>query len=236
MSSVVIYARVSTADDRQTVSNQLLACREYAARAGHTVHAEYSDHASATDMRGRRAWRAMVADLAYAGARTRPKAVVCARLDRFCRSVADYVHITERMGQLGVVVVTADGQLSGIDDDAADPYRAMMAQVLASFAQFERELIRARVKEGIARARSRGVTLGRRRVEIDAAAYDALEPGVGLREAARRLGVNHSTLGRWEAANVRKQARGRGRKRVSETGSGKQGSATSGEQRDRGGS
>ncbi len=65
-----------------------------------------------------------------------------------------------------------------------------MFGIFASIAEFERELIRERVRSGVAAARARGVRLGRPRSEVDAEKVAALRAGGILwREIAARLGV-----------------------------------------------
>ena len=57
---VVLYARVSTTDREQEPETQLLPLREFCQAQGWSVADEYVDHASATDLRGRVAWRRLL--------------------------------------------------------------------------------------------------------------------------------------------------------------------------------
>jgi DNA invertase Pin-like site-specific DNA recombinase len=74
-----------------------------------------------------------------------------------------------------------------------------MLNILASFAQFERALIAERVRAGMARARKQGRHVGRPRVlngDLDTL-RTAIEAGaLSRRQAAKRLGVNVSTVSR----------------------------------------
>src|SRR5262249_2860066 len=75
---VGIYVRVSTQDKDQNPETQLLPLREFAAVQGWSVAGEFVDQASATDLRGRRAWRALL-DLA---SKRRIDVILVWKLDR----------------------------------------------------------------------------------------------------------------------------------------------------------
>jgi len=61
---VALYARVSTSDKEQNPDTQLLPLREFAAALGWMLAGEFIDYASATDLRGRTAWRRLLDDAA----------------------------------------------------------------------------------------------------------------------------------------------------------------------------
>jgi DNA invertase Pin-like site-specific DNA recombinase len=74
-----------------------------------------------------------------------------------------------------------------------------MLTVLGGLAEFERELIRARTTEGRARAKARGVSLGRRPKLTTHQQHEARERranGEAVREIARSYNVHHSTVSR----------------------------------------
>lgn len=197
MPSVVVYARISTTEGRQHLSTQVRACKRYAETQGYTVRQVYQDEAGATDYGRRTAWRQMLKDLSRWHPRQRPQAVVAFALDRFIRSVRDYVDTQARLGALGVALVTVDGVAGGIGQEG-DEYRTLQLHILAAFAEFERALIRRRVKTGVDRARAEGKRLGRPYTAIDWEAWAALPPGLSERQRAQALGVARSTLIRAE--------------------------------------
>lgn len=90
---VAVYARVGTTDKDQEPETQLLPLREFVAAQGWTVAGEYIDHASATDLRGRKAWRRLLDD----AARRRVDLVLVWRLDRAFRSVHEAPNTLERL-------------------------------------------------------------------------------------------------------------------------------------------
>lgn len=84
--------------------------------------------------------------------------VVVARLDRLTRSMLDFAKLLERSQQKGWSVVALD-----LGVDTSTPSGRMMANVVATFAQYERELIGERTRVALAAKRAQGVQLGRPR-------------------------------------------------------------------------
>jgi DNA invertase Pin-like site-specific DNA recombinase len=82
--------------------------------------------------------------------------LISIRLDRVSRSVADFAGLLDRAGRKGWGLVLLSPAL-----DLADPAGRFTANVLASAAQYERELISARTKEGMAQRRVDGWAGGR---------------------------------------------------------------------------
>lgn len=87
---------------------------------------------------------------------------------------------------------------------ATTPHGRLMLTVLGGLAEFERELIRARTSEGRARAKARGVRLGRKPKLTAHQQKEAIKrrnAGEAVREIARSYNVSHSTISRlpfWE--------------------------------------
>ena len=149
---VAIYARVSTRDTDQNPEVQLLVLRRYAEQRGWSVVTEYVDTASASDMRGRTAWRRLLAD-AQSG---KVKILLIAKLDRAWRSVHQMHLDLQQLEQRKVEVVAATQ-----DFNTQGSLGRLTLNLLAAFAEFERELIRERTLDGLARAKAKGKRLGR---------------------------------------------------------------------------
>ncbi len=77
-----------------------------------------------------------------------------------------------------------------------------MFQMLGVFAEFERGIIRERVNAGLARARERGVVLGRRRVEpaVEKRIRQLRKKGYGILKIGRELGIGTSVVQRVTAS------------------------------------
>ena len=125
----------------------------------------------------------------------RVDAVVVYRYDRFARSLRQLVNALEEFRSLGIEFISLH---EGVD--TSTPNGRLVFGIFASIAEFERELIRDRVKSGIAAARSRGKKLGRPRVSVDAARIVALRAsGLSWPKIAAELGVSVGTV--YEAAH-----------------------------------
>ena len=96
-------------------------------------------------------------------------AVVVYRYGRFARSLRQLVNALEEFRVLGVDFISLH---EGVD--ASTPNGRLVFGIFASIAEFERELIRERVKSGIAAAKAKGKGLGRPRVAVDASRIAAL--------------------------------------------------------------
>jgi DNA invertase Pin-like site-specific DNA recombinase len=191
---VALYLRVSTDDKGQTVENQRLPLREFCAAQGWTEVAEYADEASATDLRGRKAWRQLLDD----AARRKVDLILVWRLDRAFRSVLDAAQTLERLRAWGVGLRSYSEPWL----DTTSPFGEALYYITVAYAQLERGILRERVKAGMERARRQGRHVGRPPVtarpgfaEKWAAVREELEAGrISRSEAARRLDVGYATL------------------------------------------
>lgn len=81
----------------------------------------------------------------------------------------------------------------------------IVLQLLSYVAQTEREFIRQRQAEGIAAAKARGVQFGRKAIsrpeQFPELKQAWLEQKISAREAAKQLGITHSTFLRWVREN-----------------------------------
>lgn len=128
--------------------------------------------------------------------------VLVVKLDRLGRSVLNVVGLIEKLDGMGVGVVCAS---QGIDTRAGSSCGRMILGVMASFAQFERDLIRERTVAGLVVARANGKVLGRPSKKAVPVGERAgiiaqwkAEGGTGLRALASRLGgVSIATASVW---------------------------------------
>jgi putative DNA-invertase from lambdoid prophage Rac len=146
---VGLYARVST-QDQQTIPLQTRAMREYAARRGWTIAMQVREVGSGAVQRQSRE------KLLEAARRRDIDGVLVWRLDRWGRSVTDLLATLQELEHLGVGFVSLTEAL-----DLTTPAGRAMAGLLAVFAEFEREILRERVRAGLAQARQNGQRLGR---------------------------------------------------------------------------
>ena len=121
--------------------------------------------------------------------------VVVTRLDRLARSVRDLLSILERFGQDNVGFVSL--REKHIDTTSAGG--RLVLNIMASIAEFERELISARMAEGRRRAVDNGVQFGRPH-KLDSfqkrEALARIEAGESQSLIARTYGVDRATISR----------------------------------------
>ncbi len=181
-----LYARVSTSDQRPDA--QLDVLRAHAGARGWTVAGEFVDHG----ISGARQRRPALDTIMAAARRREIDIVAVAAFDRFARSVPHLLAALEEFRALGVEFVSLREQI-----DTATPLGRMVFTLVAAVAELERELIRERVRAGIAAARKRGQHIGRPRRFVDIVrARHLMEHGKSLRRTARVIGVSPSVLSR----------------------------------------
>jgi putative DNA-invertase from lambdoid prophage Rac len=186
MFRVGLYARVST-HDQQTLPLQMRAMREYAARRGWTIVAQIKEVGSGA------AERELREQLLTAARRREIDVVLVWRLDRWGRSLVDLVVTLKELAELGVSFVSLTEAL-----DLTTPTGRAMAGLLSVFAEFEREILRERIRAGIAEARLKGTHLGR---PLTAAKKTGqirklYRSGVSKAEIARRLEIGRTSVRR----------------------------------------
>jgi putative DNA-invertase from lambdoid prophage Rac len=146
---VAIYARVST-HDQQTLPMQLEAMRGYAERKGWQIASTVEEIGSGAKTRPRRE------ELLRAARRKEIDVIVVWRLDRWGRSLIDLIATLQELIALKVGFLSLSEAL-----DLTTPSGRVFAGMLAVFAEFERDILRDRVKAGIAQARKEGRPHGR---------------------------------------------------------------------------
>jgi len=181
---VALYASVSTLNGQHT-EMQLVELREYIARRGWQVVGEFVDEGIC----GARERRPEL-DRLWADCRKRKvDAVVVYRYDRFARSLRQLVNALEEFRALGIDFVSLH---EGVD--TSTPNGRLVFGIFASIAEFERELIRSRVRSGLAAAKARGKRLGRPRTGVDAAQVARLRAsGASWREISEQMGIGVGT-------------------------------------------
>ena len=126
--------------------------------------------------------------------------VVVASMDRLARSVIDLSEVTQRIVAKGAGVEFLKERLTFAPGVGTDPFAQFQMNLMGSFAQFEREMIRQRQAEGIAAAKKRGVYKGRARTCDDEQVREMRKQaasGVPKARIAREWNISRSTLYRY---------------------------------------
>jgi DNA invertase Pin-like site-specific DNA recombinase len=189
-----LYARVSTSD--QSTAMQLSALREYIDRRGWRLTEEYIDEG----VSGSRERRPALDRLMIGAKRRAFDAVVVFRFDRFARSVSHLARALDEFRALGIEFVSLHEAV-----DTSTPMGRAMFHIAGAFAELEREIIRERVRAGLANAKRRGRKVGRPRalVNVQEVLRSACQ-GLSGRAIADSTGVSEATVRR-----ILQSARGR---------------------------
>jgi DNA invertase Pin-like site-specific DNA recombinase len=143
-----IYYRVSTAD--QSPDAQISELREYAQQRGFVVVEEFLETAS-----GATRSRPELDRLMELVGKRKVDVVLVWAFDRFARSTSHLSSTLEEFQNLGVGFVAFRQQI-----DTTTPAGKLTFHVLAAIAEFEREMIKERVRSGMAAAKVRGTRSG----------------------------------------------------------------------------
>lgn len=176
---VVGYVRVSTAD--QNPDRQLEAIGE--------CTKVFTDKISGKS-RAKRAGLAALMDYIREGDTVRVTS-----MDRLGRSTRDLFDLVDEIAAKGAAVQFIKERIT-VDQNGSSPLETLMLGVMASFAEFERNLIRERQAEGIALAKAKGKYV--QAPKLSAAdvgqAQAMLDLGLPKTEVAARFGVSRQTL------------------------------------------
>lgn len=194
MARVALYVRVST-DKDQTVENQLIWLREWAARSGHEVVAEYNDQgiSGAKGRDKRPGLDAMMKD----ATRRKFQMVAVTSLDRLGRSLPHMVLLCEELRVLRIGIFLRDDAI-----DTTTPDGELRFAIMASVAQYVRRQIREQTLLGLERARRQGKQLGRPKVSptTERQVVALLEAKTPLNRIVRQANVGKSTVYRIKEA------------------------------------
>jgi DNA invertase Pin-like site-specific DNA recombinase len=189
MKRAALYLRVSTVD--QTTANQERELREVAIRKGYEIVEVYKDH-GISGSKGRDK-RPQFDALCKDATKRNFDLIMAWSVDRLGRSLQDLVVF---LGEIHALKVDLYLHQQGID--TTTPSGKAMFQMMGVFAEFERAMIRERVRAGLARAKAEGTQLGR--PKIDEKTEDAIRRALnkkdrpGVRKIAAALGVGVGTV------------------------------------------
>lgn len=178
-----LYARVSTKDQEERMQTREM--MEMSRRRKWTPTL-FPDHAESGSKQSRPELDRMMAECR----RRKFDVVVVYRFDRFARSVRQLVNALAEFDALGIQFVSVHEQI-----DTTTPQGRFFFHVFGALAEFEREIIRERVKSGMADARARGARIGRPAKSLDLAyIQQRTAQGASMRELGRELNVSPETV------------------------------------------
>lgn len=177
-----LYARVSTG--QQDDGMQLREMLEY------SEHRKWTTEVFPDSISGAKEKRPGLDRMMELVRRRKCDVVLVYKFDRFARSLRHLLQALEEFDALGVRFVSLHDNF-----DTTTPSGRLMFQIVGAFAEFEREIIRQRVRSGVAHARAQGIRLGRPRLVADREKAASLRAqGESLRAIGKKLGISHASV------------------------------------------
>jgi DNA invertase Pin-like site-specific DNA recombinase len=148
---------------------------------------EYVDRASGADQN-----RQSFAELMKAAKHHEFDIILCVRLDRITRSLSNLLSSIEDLDRWNIRLVCTDQMI-----ETGNATGKLLIHLLGALAEFERELIRDRINDGLVRAKAEGKTLGRPLSIVDALRIHELRlEGMSYRKIAVELNSSDATVRR----------------------------------------
>lgn len=179
------YARTSTLDQKAGLEAQ----RDELKAAG--CEKLFEEQVSSVDV-GARARLAEALDYVRDG-----DTLIVTRLDRLARSVPHLLEVLDTLTSKGATL-----RILGMGIDTGSPTGKLMLTVLGGIAEFEREIMLERQREGIAKAKAAGKYKGRKPTAM-LKSKEVLElhrAGAGATQIAKELGIGRASVYRIIAA------------------------------------
>ena len=178
---VGIYARVSTTE--QNVDMQLKELREYCKRMNYGVFQEYVDVGISGSKESRPQFNNLLNDMR----KKRFDAVLVWKLDRIGRSLQHLLQILQELNYKNIGFISYNQNI-----DTTTASGKLLFQIMGAFAEFEREIIRERVKAGKAKSK---IKQGRKRLKINKNELLKLhKSGKSLRNIGSTLNISYGTV------------------------------------------
>jgi DNA invertase Pin-like site-specific DNA recombinase len=188
MKKVAIYVRVST--EEQKTDLQLLDLREYVSRRGYRIFHIYEDIVSGV------ATERKALDLLLDDARKRKFDIVLVwKFDRFARSLKMLVDSLALFQELGIDFISYKENI-----DTTTSMGRLIFHINSAYAEFEREIIRERVKAGIRAKREKTGRWGRRALpsDVQTQIQELIRAGTSIRKIAKQLQISTRTVRKYK--------------------------------------
>src|SRR3989338_9015880 len=153
---VGIYARVSTKE--QNVENQMSELTKYCQARNYEIFKVYTEVGVSGSKESRPSFDCLMND----AHKRKFDILLVWKLDRLSRSLKHLLNTLDTLNSLSISFVCYSDNI-----DTTTPAGRLMFQMVGAFAEFERSLIRERVKLGLERVRQKGKRLGRPPAQIN---------------------------------------------------------------------
>lgn len=184
---VALYCRVSTAIQNKGLESQERALREYCEKNSICKFRVFTDKNVSGAKSSRPALDQMMKEIEDGQVST----VIVFSFSRFARSTRHLLDALEYFRSKEVEFVSISEQI-----DTTTSLGRLVFTFISALAQFERELVSERVKNGLQNAKSKGKKLGSPKRRPSKAIQELHLAGMPYRKIAAILGISHSTVAR----------------------------------------
>lgn len=182
---VSLYARVSTDDKGQDPETQMDIIREIAKKRGYEIEGEYTDYASGKDA-NRPQWKLIIQKVKN----HETQGIMALRLDRVMRSVRHLCETIEILKENEAKLIFSD-----MEFDPDNPNSSLTINILSAIAEWERQIISQRTKEGLAHRKSKGMVLGKAKRDIPIHTIALMRMrGMGWATISKELDIPRTTI------------------------------------------
>jgi DNA invertase Pin-like site-specific DNA recombinase len=181
---VALYTRVSTGEQKTDL--QLMDLKEYVRKRGYTIYNTYEDIISGA-AKERKALDQLMDD----ANKRKFDIVLVWKFDRFARSLKMLVDGLALFQELGIDFISYKENI-----DTTTSMGKLIFNINSAYAEFERDIIRDRVKAGVKAKREKTGIWGRRKVadKIQTQIQELISQGVSIRQVARQLNSAKGTV------------------------------------------
>ena len=201
MRTAVIYARVSSTNDRQNTERQIADLSRYIKANDYQIAQIYEEK-----MSGAKENRPILEECIDYCIANKVQTLCVSEISRLGRSTKIVVNTLDTLTKAGVNVYIQNLPLCTLNEDGTpNPIAKMITAVLSSFAEIERDNIKYRLNSGRELAKIKGVKMGRKQgytksKEQKEAEYPnvlkMLKKGISVRNTAKLCNVSTSTVQR----------------------------------------
>ena len=182
---IAIYCRTSTNLQENGLQSQRRALTEYCERKGYRNYNIYEDFGVSGAVKSRPALNEMMEKVN----KGEVDIVIVYSFSRFARSMKHLLEAMDIFKDKGTEFVSLSENI-----ETNSPVGSLIFRILASLAEFERQLISERVKSGMANAKAKGKQIGRKRERPTEKILELRERGFSYKEISKLLNVSEGTV------------------------------------------
>ena len=182
---VGLYARVSTDDKGQDPETQMDIIRDIAIKRGYEIEGEYIDFKSGKDA-NRPQWKSLIEKVE----REEINGIMALRLDRVMRSVKHLCDTIELIKKHKVKLIFSD-----MEFDPENPNSQLTINILSAIAEWERQIISMRTREGMQHRIAKGQRFGKAQRELPIRKIALMRiNNMGWKAIANELSIPKTTI------------------------------------------